>query len=202
MQLTELQHDALCEIMNIASGRAAAALSGIITRHVEMRVIEVRVLDLPGLEAYLTNELGAIGSVVSQGFSGALNGTALFLLTHEHAAVLVRSLLEEDRQLSSLTTAEQTVLTEVGNIVLSSTVAVITNQMGERVTFQFPHVEINVQGEVLVENITAPWEGDASGIVMTSHMTVGKVEIIAHIMIVLMMPDETVERLLASMLGG
>lgn len=202
MQLTEEQFDALTEMMNIATGRAAASLSGLLHQHVKMRVLEIYNMGSVEMQAFLVGEVGEVGTVIEQKFSGGLDGSSLLVMTHGNAESLVNVLLQQNSELASLVNAEQTVLAEVGNIVLNACVSMFANQTGRRLHFSLPKVGLNVEGGKLARDISKSWEADTEGLVMKSHLMVGQTEVIVYVLLVLTMDSLTIEVLLREALKG
>jgi len=196
MNLTTQQIDALTELMNVATGRAAASLSGILHQHVKLRVMEIRALNYREVSQFLVGEVGDIGSVIEQRFSGGLAGNSLLIMACEDAETLVNTLLQQNRELASLTSTEQTILAEVGNIVLNACVAMFANQTGRRLHFGLPHVALNVEGLQLAADLTATWDEHIEGLVMKSHLMVGEPETTIYVLILMTMDAETIQTLI------
>lgn len=202
MQLTPLQVDALTELMNIATGRAAASLSGILRQYVKMSVLEIRLMQQSEIRSFLEDEIGVIGSVIEQRFSGGLAGDSMLVMTRNDASTLVQTLLQQNRELASLTSTEQTVLAEVGNIVLNACVAMFANQAGRRLHFGLPQVALNVRGDQLAHNLSEQWQDHIEGLVMKSHLMVGQVEATIYVLILLTMDQDIIQALIDEALGG
>ncbi len=184
-RLNQDQTDTVTELMNIASGRAANALAGILKQRVQIELLDLHFLGREGMKTFLVEELGLIGSAVEQGFKGDINGSALLLLTHEHAAKMVEALLKENRDLASLTNAKQAVLGEVGNIILNACIAILCNQINKRVRFNIPNVLVNRSGAEIARELTEERNEKLEAIVLKSRMRVGEIETIVYILIVL-----------------
>lgn len=196
MELSPLQADALTEMMNIATGRAAASLSGILRQHVKMSVLEIRVMCSPEINLFLEDEIGEVGSVIEQNFSGGLMGNSLLLMTQHNASTLVQILLQQNRELASLTSTEQTVLAEVGNIVLNACVSMFANMTGKRLHFGLPNVALNIQGTQLARKLTSTWEAHIEGLVLKSHLMVGQTEATIYVLILMTMDSGTIQILI------
>lgn len=187
MKLSPAQIDALTELMNIATGRAAASLAGILHQPVRMRVMEVWALDQAEARIILKSEIGEVGSVVEQRFSGGLTGNSLMVMTSQSANELVQILLQQNCELANLTSTELTVLTEVGNIILNACVSTFAIQTGRRLHFSLPHVTLNALGAHLILDLTSTWEAPFEGLLMKSHLLVGKTETTIYILILMTM---------------
>lgn len=196
MKLSPQQIDALTEMMNIATGRAAASLSMILRQHVKLFVMEIRTMLKPEIKQFLETEVGAVGSVVEQKFSGGLIGNSLMIMTHDNAETLVQTLLQQNKDLASLTSTDQTILAEVGNIVLNAYVSMFANQTGRRLYFSLPKVGLNILGSQLAVDLTSNWGAHVEGLVMKSHLLVGHTQATIYILILMTMDAETIQALI------
>ena len=105
--LTELERDALTEIVNIGVSRAASGLRGMIGDEVILSVPAVEVVDMTTaaslLEERETGELVA----VRQDFDGAFAGRALLIFPQNNSKLLLRALLGPDPTDDELAGLEQ-----------------------------------------------------------------------------------------------
>ena len=138
VDLTELQRDAITELLNIGMGRAVAALSQMVAEEVHLEVPFVNVLSR--LEA--SNELRAQSldriAAVKQQFDGPFSGDALLLFPKEKSLELVRSLMNDTVPLESLTDLEQEALMEVGNVILNACLGSIANLLNNEINSGLP----------------------------------------------------------------
>lgn len=192
MELSLLQKDVISEMMNIAAGRAAASLAAILRNHVQMHVVEIGSINQNEIKNYMASEIGEVGSVVQQQFSGGFTGNSLLVLTRENTENLIQTLLRQNRTLASLTSTEQTILTEVGNIILTACVSMFANQTGRRLHYSLPRVFLNLKGDALAAELVSGEKPSIEGLVLKSHLTVGKVEVTIYILILMIMDEETI----------
>lgn len=189
------QKDAFTEVMNVAMGQAAEALSVLLARRVLLKVPEVELMTASGLTDFLRNELIQVGISVRQQFSGCLDGTAAMVFSTPHAIHLVRSLLDIQLELSRLSAAEQSALTEMGNIVLNAAIAVLADQCDERIRVSLPDIAINRNGIATARELINSVAGADNAIVLVSRLTIGETEMISYL--ILLLPEADVKRLLA-----
>lgn len=192
-RLSDFQQDMICELMNIASGRAAASLSDIVRQRVRISVVNVRYLIKDELRRFLINELTLVGSAVEQKFNGGLNGSAFLLISHESSTNLLRALTGLSVELSSTDSAERSVLAEVGNIILNACVSTLAGQVGSRVHYHLPRVSMNLSGEVLAEQIVLDFGEDFEAVVLKSNLKVGDMETGVYILLTLAINVEELE---------
>lgn len=127
--------DALQALIRMGMGHAADALSDLAACPVALGVPAVAV---GGSGPELLMRLGGQEdvAVVSQGFAGRLNGTAMLVMPCTGAARLVALLLHEEAD--GLDTETRTVLTEVGNIVLNGLLGVMINPRSHHTAIHLP----------------------------------------------------------------
>ena len=195
--MSPAQQDAFTEAMNIAMGQAAQALGTLLEYRVLLQVPEVEILRASELRTFFDREVPDVGAAVLQAFSGQLDGLSSLVFPQRHAVTLVRILLPSARGLEQLSSAEQTVLTEVGNVVINSAVATLADQLETRLKLSLPTVYLNLSGAATARLVL---EGalDADHVmVLLSRLTIGAVHLTAYLL--LRLPQGGVQRLLDSL---
>ena len=142
-ELTELEKDALQEIMNIGFGRAAADLAEIINLHVILSVPHIAVLQSDEVIRYVHDEIPDTTdmSMITQFFSGKFSGGSFLVFPHGEGRKLLRifdgemALIGENYDIDVL---EKETLVEVGNIVIGACVGKIAEMLGDVVTYAPP----------------------------------------------------------------
>jgi len=150
MKLSELEHDALVEVFNLGVGQAASALSQLAGEPVLLTVPKVELLSK---QAVLDQFGGAIEqriSAVRQSFEGALCTEALLIFPVAQSLRLVQIMVGENLPLEDLGEMEQEALAEIGNILLNSVLATVSNQFELALEGSLPEVELGAVSEVLL----------------------------------------------------
>lgn len=140
IQLTADQTDAVRELVNIAFGRAAAALSELTGYRIHLEVPTVIVCPVAHLGPRLRKTLGEKVACVTQSFSGAIAGTALLLLDQE-AAVGLSQLLDDEVK-GQLDAYAREVLTEAGNVLLNACLGTFGNLLEVQIGFSVPKMDV------------------------------------------------------------
>jgi chemotaxis protein CheC len=143
MAFTSSQSDALGELVNIAFGRAAAALSSLVQQRVELYPPEVNLYSLDELVEILQQRYQADFVSVHQIFSGSVKGDALLLINNSDAATLVSLLGNDTPQPRPLLASDREALLEVGNILLNAFVGSFGNLLKVRISFTVPDLRID-----------------------------------------------------------
>jgi chemotaxis protein CheC len=149
MDLTELQKDALTELINIAFSRTAASLSELTGNRVELDVPEMAIHPISQLSAELGRFVNGEVATVHQIFAGPLAGDALLLLNYDGAVKLVDLLTGADASSKRLGTSAKEVLSEVGNILLNACLGIFGDLLKVHFSFTVPRLHLEALGILL-----------------------------------------------------
>lgn len=149
MLLTERQHDALVELINIAFGRAAAALSDMTGHRVLLEVPRVTICPIEQLTATLDGFVTGEVATVHQIFSGTVAGDALLLLNYDGAVALSDLLTDGRPRVNRLDASDREVLAEVGNILLNACLGTFGNMLQVHISFSVPRLHLQELGTLL-----------------------------------------------------
>ena len=148
-EMGDLAIDMLKEIGSIGGGNAATALSSMLNAKVNMALPEVTIL---GFNAAL-NLLGDPEELVAAIFvemSGELNGVMLFILTKEFSDEIVQKMLGKPSiDFMEMDEIDTSVLTEIGNIVISSYITAMSSLSNVEVELSVPQFTVNMQGGIM-----------------------------------------------------
>ncbi len=194
-----IHRDAFTETMNIAMGRAAHALSVLLARRVLLQVPVFEVMDRRGFEEFLTAHIAGAGVMVQQSFAGVIEGTASLLVQQNQAAVLIETLISGHAALDRLSAADQTILSEVGNIVLNAAISLLGDMVKTRLQVSLPLVFLNEQSDRIMGLVLGDLKGETHIIILASHLSIDNAEIDSYLVFAL--PALSTQRLLAS-IGG
>ena len=138
MKLSEIERDAICELVNIGMGQAARSLGKMVDDRVLLTIPALELVEHENVETLLDGRMGSSVTAIKERFSGAFQGDAILVFPEVHSLELVRSLLDEDMPIESLTELEQESLLEVGNIVLNACLGTFTNILKCRLNIDLP----------------------------------------------------------------
>jgi chemotaxis protein CheC len=138
--LTELQLDALTELVNIGVSRAAASLREMVRAQVHLSVPTVSLETRARAIAILGEREAANLVAVHQVFEGDIAGRALLIFPEKKSLELVRAITGGDLPLEDIIELEQEALAETGNILLNSCLATIANLLHRSLKMSLPEV--------------------------------------------------------------
>jgi len=142
--LSELQLDALTELVNLGVSRAAGNLAVMVREEVILSVPKVALMTRQDAIQTLGQRDSRKLVAVHQTFEGEIVGRALLIFPEERSLELVRSLVSSELSNEEIIELEQEALAETGNVILNSCLATIANSLESRLKISLPEV---IRGE-------------------------------------------------------
>ena len=142
--LSELQLDALTELVNLGVSRAAGNLAVMVREEVILSVPKVALMTRQDAIQTLGQRDSRSLVAVHQTFEGEIVGRALLIFPEERSLELVRSLVSSELSNEEIIELEQEALAETGNVILNSCLATIANSLESRLKISLPEV---IRGE-------------------------------------------------------
>ncbi|MCP3672936.1 MAG: chemotaxis protein CheC [Gammaproteobacteria bacterium] len=149
---TELQEDAILELVNMGIGKAAEALSQIIQDEVLLSVPNIEFVNHDNLIKYMKDIDSDEPSAVMQKFSGDFCGNALLIFPEKSGMSLVRQMLRDTVNSESISDLEEEALMEIGNIILNACFGQLGNLLSTDLDGALPDY-MHSQVEDIVERI-------------------------------------------------
>lgn len=148
-QLNEVHIDVLKEIGNIGSGNAATALASILGDTVAMDVPKVNVVDVNQAVAALGGPESISICVLSK-LEGDIKGLMMFLIQCAYAPVILNGIgCPCEGQCDQLTEMEQSAISEIGNILISSYVSSIAALSKLNIKTSVPALCVDMVGALM-----------------------------------------------------
>jgi chemotaxis protein CheC len=158
-ELSDLELDALTELVNIGVSRAATSLREMVREQV---LLSVPSLNLVSREEAIVRLAGGAASrliAVHQVFEGDLTGRALLIFPETRSLELVRAVTGGDLPLEDIIELEQEALAETGNIILNGCLATIANMLERSLKMSLPEI-LRGQGPEFFNLDPPPEAGD------------------------------------------
>jgi chemotaxis protein CheC len=160
--LTEMQRDALTEVVNIGVSRAAVSLRKMVGEQVVMSVPSLELMPRAVAAQLIKERENDELIAVWQDFEGPFSGRALLIFPANSSLSLVRAVAGAAVVEDDLESIEEEALAETGNIVLNGCLASMANMLKQHFTLSLPKV-IRGDGLLLFE---APADPAATGMVL------------------------------------
>ena len=146
--LSELERDALTELVNIGVSRAASSLRKMVGEQVLLSVPSIEIVS-PATAAKLINERESDPLVaVRQNFSGAFAGRAMLIFPASNSLALAGAVTGDQLSPADLQDMEDEALAETGNVVLNGCLATMANMLQKPLSMSLPEVVRAEGGEL------------------------------------------------------
>lgn len=185
--LTELQLDALAEMVNLGVNRAAGSLREMVHEQVLLSVPKV---SLVGREEAIAT-LARAGSTklvgVHQVFEGDVTGRALLIFPDTKSLELVRAVTGGELPLEEIIELEHEALAEIGNIILNGCMATMANMLHRNLKMSLPEI---LRGEPDVFfNLSPPPEAGEVVMFLYINFAIRQRDITGYIAMLMDMPS-------------
>lgn len=138
--LSELELDALTELVNLGVSRAALNLREMISQEVILSVPSVSLIGRTRAVEILGSAEPSQLVAVHQVFEGDITGRALLIFPETKSLELVRAVTSGTLPLEDIIDLEQEALAETGNIILNGCLATIANQLQRTLKISLPEI--------------------------------------------------------------
>jgi chemotaxis protein CheC len=154
--LTELELDALTELVNLGVSNAATSLREMVREEVILSVPKVTIVSRAEAITNLGEREAKRLIAVHQDFEGDLRGRALLIFPEVKSMELVRAVVGGDLSLEELMELEQEALAETGNVLLNGCLGTIANHLERSLKISLPEVVYGEGQEFFDLNPGAP----------------------------------------------
>jgi chemotaxis protein CheC len=138
--LSELELDALTELVNIGVSRAAASLGAMVSEQVLLAVPSVMIVSRSRAATLLGEVQRNLLVAVRQAFHGDVSGRALLIFPEKNSLELVRAVVGKHLSLEDILELEHEALAEIGNIILNACMATVANLLRRGLTMSLPEI--------------------------------------------------------------
>jgi chemotaxis protein CheC len=140
LELTELEVDALTELVNIGVSRAASSLRKMIGVQVLLSVPSIEIVPRDVAAQLIGGREDSKLVAVHQDFTGAFSGQALLIFPEQSSLELVRGVTGGELAEDELADMEEEALAETGNIILNGCLATMANLLQRSLSMSLPEV--------------------------------------------------------------
>jgi chemotaxis protein CheC len=140
LHFSELELDALTELVNIGVSRAASSLGTMVEEQVLLSVPTVAVISRSDAAHRFAEAPDNLLVAVSQAFHGDVSGRALLIFPERNSLELVRAVTGGGLSLEDILELEHEALAEIGNIILNACIATVANLLKRSLTMSLPEI--------------------------------------------------------------
>jgi len=154
MKPTEIQIDAITEMINIGIGRGANVLNTMFNSYIRLHVPIIKILSPEELKMELeAKDRKKRLSAVNLPFEGKLSGNAELIFPSESASHLVDIFTDEDQESDDLDSIRAGALCEIGNVVLNAVMGSLSNLLKLSFKYSVPnYLEGFIENLLLSDN--------------------------------------------------
>jgi chemotaxis protein CheC len=138
--LSELELDALTELVNIGVSRAAGSLRDMVGQEVLLSVPRIELVERTRAVQILCESEARKLVAVHQTFEGDITGRVLLIFPETKSLEIVRAVAGADLSLEDVIDLEQEALAETGNIILNGCLSTIANMLERSLKMSLPEV--------------------------------------------------------------
>ena len=138
--LSDLELDALTELVNLGVSNAANNLRDMVSEEVLLSVPNVQIVTRDEAVANLGKVDHKRLVDVHQDFEGDIKGRALLIFPEAKSIDLVRAVVGGDLTIENIFELEQEALAETGNVLLNGCLGTIANHLGRSLRISLPEV--------------------------------------------------------------
>lgn len=138
--LTDLELDALTELVNLGVSRAATSLRKLVDDEVLLSVPSVGVVTRQQAAQIIEEREPSQLIGVHQAFDGDISGRAMLIFPEANSLELVRVMAGSELPLDDVIDLEQEALAETGNIILNACLATIANILHRHLKVSLPEI--------------------------------------------------------------
>lgn len=142
--LSDLEVDALTELVNLGISEAAHSLAKMVQEEVILSVPKVTLLARDEAIKVLDKRESKTLVAVHQVFEGDITGRVLLIFPEARSLELVRAVIGRDLSIEEIIELEQEALAETGNVILNGCLATMANQLQRSLKISLPEV---IRGE-------------------------------------------------------
>lgn len=150
MDKNSIRFDLLKELNNIGSGSAITSLSQLVTEKIDLHVPTIKLYNVNEVSEVINKADELVFGVLAH-LEGDIVGTMMYIMDMHSANTLVSSILKVpvDDDISSFDDMQLSALTEVGNIMFSSYVSILTTMTSKNVKMSTPFVAMDMAAAIL-----------------------------------------------------
>jgi chemotaxis protein CheC len=158
--LSEMELDALTELVNLGVSNAASSLRELVREEILLSVPKVTVVTRQQAIVNLKEREVKRLVAVHQDFEGDITGRALLIFPEAKSMELVRAIVGSGLSLEDIMELEQEALAETGNIILNACLATIANNLQRTLKISLPEV-VHGDGPEFFNSTPNPNAGDS-----------------------------------------
>lgn len=182
--LTPIQMDVLQEVGNIGSGNAAAALSNLISKNVEIDMPKVQIVDFQEAIDQAGGAERVVAGVLSR-MVGNIEGMILLFIDRNFINTVISSFSDKKvNNLLELREEEISALSEMGNIMGGAYVSAMGTLTGIEAALEAPILQVDMVGALMSLPVVEFGEVDDKILYIDKHLRIDGQEMNANLLMI------------------
>ncbi len=182
--LDDMERDVVTELFNIGVGHAAAAFGQLTREKVQLAVPRVDIVSYTEASDLLATATGEPMIGIRQDFEGPLTGVAALIFPERRSLEIVRAAIDDRFPLDDVSELERETLLEIGNIILNSCLASISDMLGMTTAASLPHLVHSTPPELL-DNLSARTSIDRIVLFLHIDFSVSRLNVSGYLLFIL-----------------
>lgn len=182
--LDDMERDVVTELFNIGVGQAAAAFGQLTREKVQLAVPRVDIVSYTAATDLLAAGAGEPMIGIRQDFKGPLTGVAALIFPERRSLEIVRAAIDERFPLDDVSELERETLLEIGNIILNSCLASISDMLGMSTAASLPHLVHSAPPDLL-DNLSANTSVDRIVLFLHIDFSISRLNVSGYLLFIL-----------------
>ncbi|OIQ98321.1 CheY-P phosphatase CheC [mine drainage metagenome] len=194
--LDDMERDVITELFNIGVGRAAAAFSTLTRETVTLSVPRIDIMEsASAIQVMMADSVEPVVGI-RQDFAGPLTGVAALIFPERKSLEIVQAAINDGFPLDDISELERETLLEIGNIILNSCLASISDILGTPSSASLPHLVYSDTENVVRDFSAATHPEDEIVLFLHIDFSISRLEASGYLLFVLGM--EGAEKFIAA----
>lgn len=198
IELTAEQEDALIEIGNIGMSKAAKQLSVLLNSPIKITIPKIAFIPFKDIAQEGTFDLEQVYTLVSQKVSDDLEGCSALVFRREHANLLTLAVIGVAPEFTQKEARayEQEAMLEIGNVIITSCISVITKMVSKTVDLSLPTYNEDKLLDLLGDLFTSMQMTNQNLIAISTKLETQEDNLTGHLFLIL--TEQSINKLLDS----
>jgi len=182
--MTDMERDVVAELFNIGVGQAAAAFGSLTREKVQLAVPRVEIVSYAEAAQEMAGDLFGPLVGIRQDFEGPLTGVAALIFPEQRSLEIVRAAIDDRFPLDDVSELEQETLLEIGNIILNSCLASISDMLNMSTSASLPLL-VRSPAPDLLDNLSMQADHDKIVLFLHIDFTLSRLDVRGYLLFVL-----------------
>lgn len=182
--MSDMERDVVTELFNIGVGQAAAAFGTLTRENVQLAVPRVDIVSYAQASTLMVENAPGAMIGIRQDFEGPLTGVAALIFPEQRSLEIVRAAIDDRFPLDDVSELEQETLLEIGNIILNSCLASISDMLNMSTSASLPHL-VRSPAPELLDNLSMQSVTDKIVLFLHINFGISRLDVSGYLLFIL-----------------